>query len=73
VNIRKEHALAYLRSDISALGDPSDEADFFHRKARIDGQVGLLMALGVLSEDEAVAIGDEVGAARKRAAKILGN
>ncbi|ELO1814352.1 hypothetical protein QXB70_004105 [Vibrio fluvialis] len=65
----KERAIGYIRSDISVLEQQSEKNEILAGVNRVRGQLGLLTMTKVITTDEAIAIEDEMAAARAKAAK----
>lgn len=68
MEINKEKAIMYIRSDIEILSEQSEATEISAYVHRIRAVSGLLMTLGVLSTDEAAALEDQMAIARKAAA-----
>jgi hypothetical protein len=68
VEINKETAVSYIRSDIEALSEQSDAKEIHAYVNRIRGQLGLLSWTKTLSLEEAAALEDEMAKARSTAA-----
>ncbi len=68
MEVSKENAVMYVRSDISLLSEQSEGSEILTFVNRIRAELGLLMTLRVISTDEARALEDEMAKAREVAA-----
>lgn len=68
MEINKEKAVMYIRSDIETLSEQSETNEMSAYVHRIRAEIGLLMTIGILSTDEAATLEDEMAKARKAAA-----
>lgn len=71
MEIDKNLALTYVRSDIEILAEQWEENEIRAYVNRIRGQIGLLLTTKVISIEEASALEDEMAKSRKTAASNL--
>jgi hypothetical protein len=68
MEINKELAVMYVRSDIDALSEQSEDTEISAYVHRVRAGIGLLLTIHALSAEEASALEDEMAKARKAAA-----
>jgi hypothetical protein len=67
----KERAFLYIRNDIDTLSVQAQENEIRAGVNRVRGQLSLLMHIGLITDEEAISLEDEMAAARKIAADRL--
>ncbi|WP_295547376.1 hypothetical protein [uncultured Stenotrophomonas sp.] len=72
VGIKKADALSYIRSELSVLEQMGSKEEFLKYKARVEGELLMMLRLGIISNAESQALGEELSQARERAAAKLG-
>lgn len=72
VEIKKADARSYIRSELSVLKEMGSKEEFLKYKTRVEGELFMMLRLGIFSDAECQALGEELSQARERAVAKLG-
>jgi hypothetical protein len=63
----KNNAIAFVRAEIAALAEQSDNAERLAYHHRADGALFAIHAAGLITHEELLALGNEIGIANTKA------
>lgn len=65
----KNGAILYLRSDIDVLSEQNEESERIAYRNRAQASLGTIKAAKLISDEEFIALGNEIGEANKKASQ----
>lgn len=65
----KRSAIQYLRSDLASLSEQDDDSERREYHNRAQAILGAIKAAGLITNEEYLALGDEIGQANNKASK----